>query len=86
MGRRFVTGVASGLQNQWTVERSSVGSTPIRLRQSANSVWNPCKDFLYRVLIFYNPRSGMVPRARKVQGSYEDIMEIQCGGRNIADL
>ena len=32
--KRFVTGVAPGLQNQWTVERSFVGSTPIRFRQS----------------------------------------------------
>ena len=31
--RRIVTGVAPGLQNQWTAVRSSVGSTPIRLRQ-----------------------------------------------------
>lgn len=32
--KRFVTGVAPGLQNQWTVERSFVGSTPIRFRHS----------------------------------------------------
>ena len=31
--RCFVTGVAPGLQNQWTAEMSLVGSTPMRLRQ-----------------------------------------------------
>ena len=33
MRRRFVTGVAPGLQNRWQALRSVVGSTPIRLRQ-----------------------------------------------------
>ena len=33
LGKRFVTGVAPSLQNWWTVERSLVGSTPIRFRQ-----------------------------------------------------
>ena len=30
--KRFVTGVAPGLQNQWTAAMSFVGSTPIRFR------------------------------------------------------
>lgn len=33
--RRFVTGVAPGLQNQWMAVRSSAGSTPVRLRQTS---------------------------------------------------
>lgn len=32
MRRRFVTGVAPGLQNRWQALPSAVGSTPIRLR------------------------------------------------------
>ena len=36
MRRRFVTGVAPGLQNRWQALRSVVGSTPIRLRHSSS--------------------------------------------------
>ena len=36
MRRRFVTGVAPGLQNRWQALPSAVGSTPIRLRHKIN--------------------------------------------------
>lgn len=37
LGKRFVTGVAPGLQNQWWAEMSMVGSTPIRFRHDAKA-------------------------------------------------
>lgn len=62
LGKRFVTGVAPSLQNWWTVERSLVGSTPIRFRQKESQkapqgFWGFAG--LYFIQVSYSPRVSL---------------------------
>ena len=54
----FVTGVAPSLQNWWTFERSSVGSTPIHFRQKeSQKAPQSLKSLagLYFIQVSYSP-------------------------------